>query len=99
MERNITAGLIIALILTCIGAFWSSHSSEGGGLIDFLQNSNTTTADNSTTNNNYLNDTYTNSTIKNTTTDNSTVNETITDDNSTTSHTNGTEVLNISGTQ
>ncbi|WP_018153469.1 hypothetical protein [Methanothermococcus thermolithotrophicus] len=86
MERNITIGLVIALVLTSIGAFWmSSHSSEGGGfLIDFLQNSNTTTADNSTTNNTYLNDTYTNSTINNTSTDNSTVNETVTDDNSTT---------------
>ncbi|AEF96057.1 hypothetical protein [Methanotorris igneus] len=85
MERNITIGLIIALVLTCIGAFWmSSHSSEGGGfLIDFLQN---LTADNSTTNDTYLNDTYTNSTINETinNTDNSTVNETVTDDNSTT---------------
>ena len=69
MERNITAGLIIALVLTCIGAFWmSSHSSDGGGfLLDFLKNNtNTTTADNSTTNN-----TYTNSTI------NETINSTI----------------------
>jgi hypothetical protein len=65
MERNITAGLIIALVLTCIGAFWmSSHSSDGGGfLLDFLNNNtNTTTADNSTIN----------ETINNTLTDNST---------------------------
>ena len=40
MERNITAGLIIALVLTCIGAFWmSSHNSDGGGFpLDFLKN-------------------------------------------------------------
>ena len=77
MERNITAGLIIALVLTCIGAFWmSSHSSDGGGfLLDFLKNNtNTTTADNSTTNNTYTNSTINetiNSTIENIT-DNST---------------------------
>jgi hypothetical protein len=54
MERNITIGLVIALVLTCVGAFWmSSHSSDGGGfLLDFLKNSttNTTTADNLTFN-------------------------------------------------
>jgi hypothetical protein len=77
MERNITAGLIIALVLTCIGAFWMSGNSDGSGgfLLDFLKNNtNTTTADNSTIN----------ETINNTLTDNSTVNETATDDNSTT---------------
>jgi hypothetical protein len=77
MERNISIGLVIALVLTCIGAFWmSSHSSDGGGfLLDFLKNNtNTTTADNSTTNNTYTNSTINetiNSTIENIT-DNST---------------------------
>ncbi len=73
MERNITIGLVIALLLTCIGAFWMSSNGDGSGgfLLDFLKNNtNTTTADNST--------------INNTLTDNSTVNETVTDDNSTT---------------
>ena len=51
MERNITAGLIIALVLTCIGAFWMSGNSDGSGgfLLDFLKNNtNTTTTANST---------------------------------------------------
>ncbi len=76
MERNITIGLIIAFLLTCIGAFWlSSHSSgEGGFLLDFLKN-----VDNSTnsTVNNTINTTI-NETINNTRDKtNSTINETI----------------------
>ena len=70
MERNITIGLVIALVLTCVGAFWMSGNSDGSGglLLDFLQNNtdntNTTTADNSSIN----------ETINNTLTDNSTLN-------------------------
>lgn len=69
MERNITIGLVIALVLTCIGAFWMSSNGDGSGgfLLDFLKNNtNTTTADNSTINetiNTTINDTIDNSTI------------------------------------
>ncbi len=75
MERNITIGLVIALLLTCIGAFWMSSNGDGSGgfLLDFLKNNtNTTTADNST-----INNTYTNSTINETI--NTTINDTIDD--------------------
>jgi len=69
MDRNITTGLIIALILTVAGAFLiSSNNGDGGFLLDFLQNSNTSTGDNnSTINNSYINNT--NSTINQTTND------------------------------
>ena len=82
MERNITIGLVIALVLTCVGAFWMSGNSDGSGglLLDFLQNNtdntNTTTADNSSIN----------ETINNTLTDNSTLNNS----------TNSTTVINFS---
>ncbi|ADC69814.1 conserved hypothetical protein [Methanocaldococcus sp. FS406-22] len=50
MERNITIGLIIAFILTIIGAFYMSHSSDGGAgfLLDFLKNHTENASTNST---------------------------------------------------
>jgi len=69
MDRGIMVGLIIALILTILGAFLiCSNNGDGGFLLDFLQNSNTSTSgDNNSTNNSYINNT--NSTINQTTND------------------------------
>ena len=68
MDRGIMVGLIIALVLTAAGAFLiSANNGDGGFLLDFLQNSNTSTGDNNSTNNSYINNT--NSTINQTTND------------------------------
>ncbi|MCS3900839.1 hypothetical protein [Methanococcus voltae] len=75
-NKNITIGLIIALVLTCVGAYWmGGHSGDGGGfLFDFLKNKNTTdnSTNNDTKNNTLINDTLINSTINQTT--NNTIN-------------------------
>jgi len=77
MNREILVGLIIALILTCVGAYWitSQGNGDGGFLLDFLRSSNTTVEGNLTSNNTYLNETNStiNNTVNNTPADNSTI--------------------------
>ncbi|MCS3922590.1 hypothetical protein M2325_001286 [Methanococcus voltae PS] len=77
LDKNITIGLVIALVLTCVGVYCiNGNGGDGGGfLFDFLKNKNTTnnSTNNDTNNNNTLiNDTLINSTINQTT--NNTIN-------------------------